>query len=238
LSSSPPVCAAMNVINTLGQLGKFAASKIIGYDKASQWKPEMGSLYDYKVTDIDVKEYDLNQLRGKVSLVCNVASECGYTGCGYKFLEEEQTKYHDRGFTVLGFPCNQFGGQEPGDNKDIKDFAEKSFQVTFPLFAKNDVNGKNTQPIFKYLKDVYPGDVTWNFHGMFIINEDGIPIKRFQHQKYPEIDASIKQALDDRDAKHKTHTENTNNTTLPTTTQEPTPAAITPAVAAAPVAAS
>ena len=91
------------------------------YDKASQWKPEMGSLYDLQVNELGGGAYDLQALRGKVSLVCNVASECGYTKCGYTFLEEEQQKYGARGFTVLGFPCNQFGGQEPGEPQDIRE---------------------------------------------------------------------------------------------------------------------
>ena len=91
------------------------------YDKASQWKPEMGSLYDVQVRDLDGRPFDLSALRGKVSLVCNVASECGYTKCGYTFLEEEQQKHAKRGFTVLGFPCNQFGGQEPGGPQDIRE---------------------------------------------------------------------------------------------------------------------
>jgi len=203
------------------QLLKFAKSKLIPYNEASQWKPGMGSLYDLHVKDIDGADYDLGQLRGKVSLVCNVASECGYTGCGYKFLQEEQQKYESRNFTVLGFPCNQFGKQEPGEAKDIKDFAHKSFNATFPLFSKSDVNGPDTQPVFKYLKSVFPGDVTWNFHGMFIINEEGIPIARIQHQKYPEIDAQIKQALDDRDEriKQKGNTETTSTASTTNTTE-------------------
>jgi len=200
------------------QILKFAASKLTNYDKASQWKPEMGSLYSLKAKDIDGNDYDLSQLRGKVTLVCNVASECGYTGCGYKFLQEEQTKYANRNFTVLGFPCNQFGKQEPGEAKDIKDFAINSFHATFPLFTKADVNGPNTQPVFAYLKQVYPGDVTWNFHGMFLINEEGIPIKRIQHQRYPEIDEDIKKALDDRDARIKQHQQGQGETQAAATT--------------------
>jgi len=170
------------------------------YDAASQWKPEMGSLYDLKANDLDGKPFDLSQLKGKVTLVCNVASECGYTKCGYQFLQEEQQKYASRGFTVIAFPCNQFGGQEPGGPQDIRDFAVNSFHATFPLLEKSDVNGANTHPVFSYLKSVYPGDVTWNFHGLFVINEDGIPIRRFFREPYPEIDAFIGKALDDRDS--------------------------------------
>lgn len=186
------------IFSTLKGVGKhFLAPK--RYDTSSQWKPEMGSLYDLKANDLDGRPYDLSQLKGKVALVCNVASECGYTKCGYQFLEEEQQKYASRGFTVLAFPCNQFGGQEPGGPEDIRDFAVKSYHATFPLLEKTDVNGPNAHPVFSYLKSVYPGDVTWNFHGLFVINEDGIPIRRFFREPYPEIDAFIGKALDDRD---------------------------------------
>jgi len=195
----------MKIFSGISQLGKLAISRFSHYDKSSQWKPELGSLYDIKgVNDLDGKPYDLSKLKGTVSLVCNVASECGLTKCGYQFLVEEQTKYASRDFTILAFPCNQFMSQEPGDAKDIRDFAVNNFHATFPLFTKADVNGPNTQPVVTYLKAVYPGDVTWNFEGMFLINEDGIPIGRFQTQKYPVVDAAIKQALDDRDERNKT----------------------------------
>jgi len=186
-------------LSTVKNVGKHFMSKK-RYDTASQWKPEMGSLYDLKANDLDGKPYDLSQLKGKVTLVCNVASECGYTKCGYQFLQEEQQKYASRGFTVIAFPCNQFGGQEPGGSQDIRDFAVNSFHATFPLLEKSEVNGPNTHPVFSYLKAVYPGDVTWNFHGLFVINEDGIPIRRFFREPYPEIDAFIGKALDDRDS--------------------------------------
>lgn len=185
--------------DTVKTLGKFVTSSK-KYDKSSEWKPEMGSLYDLKVNDLDGKPFDLSTLKGKVALVCNVASECGYTKCGYKFLQEEQLKYESRGFTVLGFPCNQFGGQEPGGPADIRDFAVNSFKTTFPLLEKVDVNGPSTHPVWQYLKGVYPGDVTWNFHGFFVINEEGIPIRRFHKEPYPEIDAFIKKTLDERDS--------------------------------------
>jgi len=186
--------------STVKGLGKFALSKA-KYDHESEWTPELGSFYDLTINDVDGKPFDLAALKGKVTLVCNVASECGYTKCGYQFLQEEQLKYESRGFTVLGFPCNQFGGQEPGEANDIKEFAHKSFKVTFPLLEKVIVNGPNTHPLWQYLKTVYPGDVSWNFHGFFVINEQGIPVRRFNKEAYPEIDEFIKQTLDSRDSK-------------------------------------
>ena len=109
-------------MRSLISIGKhFMGGK--NYDKASQWKPELGSMYDLKANDLDGRPFDLTALKGKVALVCNVASECGYTKCGYAFLEEEQQKWGKRGFTVLAFPCNQFGGQEPGGPQDIRESA-------------------------------------------------------------------------------------------------------------------
>jgi glutathione peroxidase len=180
-------------------MGKFALSKS-KYDTSSQWKPEMGSFYDLSINDLDGKPFNLSSLRGKVALVSNVASECGYTKCGYQFMVDEQKKYEARNFTCLGFPCNQFGGQEPGDAKDIKDFAVSAFKVSFPLFEKVEVNGPNTHPVWQYLKRVYPGDVSWNFHGWFVLNAEGIPVARFNKEPYEQIDAFIKKVLDDRDA--------------------------------------
>ena len=254
-SSLPTSSLAMRSLMSIGK--HLMSGK---YDKQSQWKPEMGSLYDLKVNDLDGKPFDLTALKGKVSLICNVASECGYTKCGYQFLQEEQAKYGGRHFTVLGFPCNQFGGQESGGPQDIREsphathptprlhshhphhhhllsypaysltssppslsalfsFAVKSFHVTFPLLEKTDVNGANTHPVFQYLKQVYPGDVNWNFHGLFVVNEEGIPIRRFNKEPYPVIDEFIGKALDERDAhQHSTGSSTSSTSTTSTTT--------------------
>jgi len=211
----------MKIFNTIGGVAKFAFSKA-HYDKASQWKPEMGSMYDLKANDLDGKPFDMQSLKGKVTLVCNVASECGYTKCGYQFLEEEQKKYADRNFTVLGFPCNQFGGQESGGPQDIRDFAVKSFNVTFPLLEKTDVNGPNTHSVFSYLKGVYPGDVSWNFHGLFVVNEDGIPVGRFNKEPYPLIDEFINKTRDERDKRLSSSASTASSTTATTTTESTT----------------
>jgi glutathione peroxidase len=187
----------MSVFKTIKQLTKHVfASK--HYTTPSNYKPEMGTVYDIKVKDVDGNDFNLGQYKGSILLICNVASECGYTKCGYEFLVQEQNKYADRKFQVLAFPCNQFGAQEPGGPKDIKDFAA-DFGAKFPILEKGDVNGDHTHSLYKFLKDVFPGDVTWNFQSWFIIDENGVPIARFTKDPYPDIDVGIKHALDARD---------------------------------------
>src|SRR5204862_5421550 len=116
--------------------------------------------------DIDGKDTSLKAYKGKVLLVVNVASKCGLTP-QYKTLEALQEKYKDKGFTVLGFPCNQFGGQEPGTNEEIKEFCSSKYNVSFPLFDKIDVNGPKRHPLYVALagaESPYPGDIKWNFN--------------------------------------------------------------------------
>lgn len=140
------------------------------------------NIYDFKVKTITGSEETLEKYKGKVLLILNVASECGYTK-QYSELEEMYKTYKDQGLVVLGFPCNQFGGQEPGSEADIKSFCELNFGVTFPLFAKIDVNGKNASPLFTYLKESQPGllglkSIKWNFT-KFLINQKGQPVSRY-----------------------------------------------------------
>jgi len=147
------------------------------------------SLYDYKVKDIDGKDVSLGEYRGKALLVVNVASQCGFTP-QYAGLEALQKKFKDRGFSVLGFPCNQFGSQEPGSENEIKSFCETSFGVSFPLFAKIDVNGSNTDPVYKFLKKEGPGllgteMIKWNFT-KFLVDAEGNVVKRFPPTSKPE----------------------------------------------------
>ena len=123
------------------------------------------SIHDIAVKDIDGKETSLKNYQGKVLLIVNVASQCGLTP-QYKALEALHEKYKDKGFTVLGFPCNQFGGQEPGSNEEIKQFCSSKYSVTFPLFDKIDVNGAKRHPLYSALagkESPYPGDIKWNF---------------------------------------------------------------------------
>jgi glutathione peroxidase len=151
------------------------------------------SLYDIKVTDIDGKPTSLAAYKGKAVLIVNVASKCGYTK-QYSGLEATYQKYKDQGFVVLGFPCNQFGGQEPGTNEEIKEFCSSKFSVTFPLFDKIEVNGAKRHPLYVALagKDSpFPGDIKWNFN-KFLIGKDGKIVKRFDSGVKPDAEELTK----------------------------------------------
>jgi len=145
------------------------------------------SLYDIKLKDIDGKDTTLAPYKGKVVLIVNVASKCGYTK-QYDGLEATYEKYKDKGFVILGFPCNQFGGQEPGSNEEIKEFCSSKFHVTFPLFDKIDVNGANRHPLYVALagkESPFPGDIKWNFN-KFLIGKDGKILHRYDSKVTPE----------------------------------------------------
>lgn len=155
------------------------------------------SLYDFEVQDIDGRPAKLNKYKGKVVLVVNLASACGFTP-QYTELQELQNKY-SKGFTVLGFPCNQFGAQEPGSNSDIKSFAKRNYGVTFPLMAKVDVNGKDADPLFDWLKSKKGGflnsDIKWNF-SKFLCDKNGNVVARYGSTTTPtQIAADIEKYL-------------------------------------------
>src|SRR5712671_3646421 len=151
------------------------------------------------VKDIDHKETTIGAYQGKVLLIVNVASKCGFTP-QYTGLEALYEKYKDKGLVVLGFPCNQFGAQEPGTNEEIKQFCSSKYNVTFPLFDKIEVNGPNRHPLYVALagKDSpFPGDIKWNFT-KFLIGRDGKILKRFDSKvkpDSPEMIAAIEAAL-------------------------------------------
>ena len=159
----------------------------------------MASIYDFSVKDIHGKERKLDQYKDKVMLIVNVASECGFTP-QYKGLEAMYEKLHSRGLEVLGFPCNQFGAQEPGTAEEIESFCELNYGVTFPLFAKIDVNGDNAAPLYKYLKKEKPGllgteAIKWNFT-KFLVDRDGNVVKRYAPNDTPEsIAGDIEKSL-------------------------------------------
>jgi len=147
------------------------------------------SIYDINVTTIDGKKVDLAKYKGKVLLIVNVASECGYTD-QYKALQALYAKHGQDGLAVLAFPCNDFGGQEPGNEEAIKKFAKKNYGVEFDLFSKVSILGKNGAPLYKFLtaKENYPkkaGDVKWNFE-KFIIGRDGAILARFAADVEPD----------------------------------------------------
>jgi len=147
------------------------------------------TLYDFEVTTIDGQRTSLNDYRGRVLLIVNVASRCGYTP-QYTGLEALERKFRDRGFDVLGFPCNQFGSQEPGSNEEIATFCSTTYDVTFPMFAKVDVNGANADPLFSHLKGEKPGllgteSIKWNFT-KFLVDREGQVVSRFGPGDTPE----------------------------------------------------
>jgi len=150
---------------------------------------------NFKVKSITGKEVDLSKYQGKVVLVVNTASECGNTP-QYKQLEGLHEKYGKEGLSVLGFPCNQFGKQEPGSDEDIVKFCESNYKVKFDLFSKVDVNGDSAAPFYKYLTatDAKPrgnGKVKWNFE-KFLIGRDGTVVARFEHSTSPDDPAVVK----------------------------------------------
>lgn len=146
-------------------------------------------VFDFNAISLDGQAVDMEQYRGKVLLFVNTASACGFTP-QYAGLEELQRHYGDRGLVVLGFPCNQFGHQEPGTEAEIGAFCEKNYGVTFPMFAKIDVNGDDAHPLFRFLKGEAPGvlgteSIKWNFT-KFLVNKDGAVFKRYAPQTTPE----------------------------------------------------
>lgn len=145
--------------------------------------------YEFNATALDGQPVDLARYRGKALLIVNTASACGFTP-QYQGLEELQRRYADQGLVVLGFPCNQFGHQEPGSEAEIGAFCEKNYGVTFPMFSKIDVNGDDAHPLFRFLKGEAPGvlgteAIKWNFT-KFLINKDGAVVKRYAPATKPE----------------------------------------------------
>lgn len=156
-------------------------------------------LYEIAVKDIEGQATTLKAYQGRVLLIVNVASECGYTP-QYQGLEAVFAKYRAQGLTVLGFPCNQFGGQEPGTNAEIKKFCSTTFHVTFPLFEKIEVNGEKRHPLYALLAgkgSPFPGNIKWNFN-KFLVGRDGRILQRFDSDAEPdspEVIAAIETAL-------------------------------------------
>ena len=149
----------------------------------------MNNIYDIHIKDSSNKEVSMSKFEGKTLLIVNVASKCGLTP-QYKGLQSLYEEYQDRNFVVLGFPCNQFGGQEPGTNSEINNFCEINYSVTFPIFSKIKVNGPDSHPLFKLLKNDKPGifrteSIKWNFT-KFLVNSSGKIIDRFSPRVEPK----------------------------------------------------
>ena len=149
----------------------------------------MATIYDYAVNDIHGKPVKLDRYKDKVLLVVNVASKCGFTP-QYKGLEALYKQYYGKGLEILGFPCNQVGAQEPGNEEEIAQFCELNYGVTFPLFAKVDVNGNGAAPVYQYLKAAKPGllgseAIKWNFT-KFLVDRKGKVVARYAPNDTPE----------------------------------------------------
>ena len=159
------------------------------------------SVLDFKMKDIDGKDVKLNQYKGKVLLVVNVASKCGYTP-QYEALQAGYAKYKDQGFLILGFPANNFGGQEPGTATEIKEFCSSKYKVTFPLFAKISVKGDDQDPLYSFLtgketNSEFAGDIKWNFT-KFLVDRSGKVVARFEPKVKPddpEVTAAIEKYI-------------------------------------------
>ncbi|MDI5967558.1 glutathione peroxidase [Streptantibioticus silvisoli] len=154
----------------------------------------MAGIQDIQLRTLDGTPATLAEHAGKVLLIVNVASECGLTP-QYEGLERLHKRYADRGFTVLGFPCNQFGGQEPGSDEEIGTFCSATYGVTFPMYAKADVTGDDRQPLYRELTALADasgeaGDVQWNFE-KFLVDADGTPVARFRPRTEPEADEVV-----------------------------------------------
>ena len=149
----------------------------------------MATIYDFTARTLDGRDTSLSEFRGKTLLIVNTASKCGFTP-QYAGLQSLHDAYKDRGFAVLGFPCNQFGSQEPGDESEIGAFCERNYGVGFPMFAKIDVNGPNAHPIYEHLKREAPGvlgskAIKWNFT-KFLVDREGRVVDRFAPMTKPD----------------------------------------------------
>lgn len=157
------------------------------------------TIYDFKANKLNGEEVSLDQFKGKTIVVVNTASKCGLTP-QYEGLEDLYNKYKDNGLVILGFPCNQFGSQEKGSSDEIQEFCQVNYGVSFPMFEKIEVNGKNAHPVYKYLKSNLSGGlfgsrIKWNFT-KFVIDKNGEPFKRYAPTTSPEkMEADIKSIL-------------------------------------------
>jgi glutathione peroxidase len=178
-----------------GLLGALPALALAG------GAPAAGGIYDFTVKTIDGKEIPLSAYRGKVLLIVNVASECGHTP-QYKDLEALYRKYRDRGFVVLGFPANNFGGQEPGTDAEIMEFCSTTYDVTFPMFSKISVAGEDQHPLYRFITSgdqdpAVAGEVKWNFQ-KYLVGRDGRLMAKYLSRVKPmsgELTGAVEKAL-------------------------------------------
>jgi glutathione peroxidase len=173
-------------------------SAIAVFAATAQDKKASAHFYQFNADNLQGKLVSMKSYEGKVVLIVNVASKCGFTN-QYKGLEELYKKYESKGLVILGFPCNQFGSQEPGTATEISSFCSLNYGVTFPMFAKIEVNGDNAHPLYRFLKDALPGTlgnaIKWNFT-KFLLDNQGNPVKRYGSVTKPEdIEVDIEKLL-------------------------------------------
>jgi len=166
----------------------FCLTFISIYSLTAQENKSTMGFYQFKAKSLQGKEISMKDYAGKVVLIVNTASKCGFTP-QYEGLEKLYKEYKDKGFVILGFPCNQFGNQEPGSAEEISKFCTLNYSVDFPMFMKIDVNGEKADPLYKYLKVELPGtlgnEIKWNFT-KFLLDRDGKPVKRYGSIVKPE----------------------------------------------------
>ena len=177
----------------------FSSMSQLACSEPSQNPASSMSFYDFEAQQLNGPTVSMDQFKGKTVLVVNTASQCGLTP-QYEGLEQLYRQYKDDGRVILGFPCDQFGGQEPGSSDEIAAFCQRNYGVSFPMFEKVEVNGRNAHPLFKYLKSELSGGllgsrIKWNFT-KFLINSEGQPVKRYAPTTKPEkIEDRIRQML-------------------------------------------
>jgi len=181
--------AAVSVIVSGMTIAAYACGFIFNPSPADP--PKEKSVYEFTMKDIDGKDIKLNQYKGDVVMIVNTASKCGYTP-QYEGLEKIYEKYKDKGFVILGFPANNFGGQEPGAEKEIKEFCTLKYHVSFPMFSKISVKGEDQHPLYSFLTNKesdpeFAGDITWNFN-KFLVDKKGTIVARFSSKDTPESD--------------------------------------------------
>lgn len=186
---------AVVVLFALGLVAYSLVTRSIAQEKAKENAVPPTNVLTQTMTNLDGEEVDLKSMQGKVLLVVNVASRCGLTP-QYTALEQLHEKYSEKGFAVVGFPCNQFLGQEPGSSEQIKEFCSTKYGVTFPMFNKIDVNGDKAAPLYQQLtamdlQPAGPGPISWNFE-KFVIGRNGVPVARFSPRTKPDSAEVVK----------------------------------------------
>ena len=156
----------------------------------TKWTEAQGKLTKFKMNDIEGKEFDFGSLKGKAVIITNIACECGFTKGGLTKLTGWKTELKDEPFEAIGFSSNSFN-QEKKSGPEVKEYIDEHFGLNFKVMETSDVNGEQTNEVYQWLKESFPGDITWNFSTYFLINHEGIPVQRFEKESWEVIKAAI-----------------------------------------------